>query len=386
MHPNGDMGVKRFARRALACHGLNEIEFLRHGLSEPGSFTAALQRVVTRERSAQFRWLLCLALFALALAIRYLIQDVLPPGFPYLTFFPAVIVTTLLAGLWPGIVSSALCGLAAWFFFIAPEYSFALNPGALTALAFYAFIVTVDIAIIHGITVTAQHLQAERESIAELAESLQQSNLTLAQSEREQQVLSHEVGHRLKNQLSIVQAIVSQSMRSQSDLPTIAKAITDRITVLAEAQDMVILGMVGQAGVHEIVRKVVDLHGDQLQARILVDGPAVNLASRPALSLSMILHELGTNATKYGALSAPEGTVRIAWAIEDMDGQPSFVLRWREEGGPPVVEPASKGFGTRLIRAGLPGAPASVVLEFHPDGLRCTLAADLATLQSERSA
>jgi two-component sensor histidine kinase len=355
-------------------------------LSDQGSFTAALQRIVTRERSPQFRWSLALGLFVLALVLRYAINDALPPGFPYLTFFPAVIVTTLLAGLWPGIVSAILCGLAAWFFFIAPAYSLDLNPGALTALGFYAFIVTVDIFIIHGVTVTAQHLQAERESMSDLAKSLQQSNLTLAQSEREQQVLSHEIGHRLKNQLSIVQAIVTQSMRSQSDLPTIAKAITDRITVLAEAQDMVILGMVGQAGVQEIVRKVVDLHGDQLQSRFLVDGPPVKLASRPALSLSMILHELGTNATKYGALSAPDGVVRVDWGIEDIDGQPSFVLRWREEGGPPVVEPVSKGFGTRLIRAGLPGAPASVVLEFHPDGLHCQLSADLAAMQSERAA
>ena len=355
-------------------------------MSDQGSFTAALQRIVTRKRSTPFRWFLCLALFLVALGVRYAINDALPPGFPYLTFFPAVIVTTLLAGLWPGIVSATLCGLAAWYFFIAPDYSLALNPGALTALGFYAFIVTVDIAIIHGITVTAQHLRAEREAMSELARSLQQSNLTLAQSEREQQVLSHEIGHRLKNQLSIVQAIVSQSMRSQSDLPTIARAITDRITVLAEAQDMVILGMVGQAGVRDIVRKVVDLHGDQLQSRILVDGPSVNLASRPALTLSMILHELGTNATKYGALSTPDGVVRIDWDIKDSQARPCFVLRWREEGGPAVTEPVSKGFGTRLIRAGLPGAPSSsVVLEFAPEGLRCELSADLAAMQSERS-
>lgn len=356
-------------------------------MSDPGSFTAALQRIVTHKRSRRFRWFLCLGLFAVALVTRYLIHDVLPPGFPYLTFFPAVIVTTLLAGLWPGIVSATLCGLAAWFFFLTPANSLELNPGAITALGFYAFIVVVDIAIIHGITVTAQHLQAERESMIELAASLQQSNETLAQSEREQQVLSHEIGHRLKNQLSIVQAIVSQSMRSQSDLPTIAKAITDRITVLAEAQDMVILGMVGQAGVHEIVLKVVELHGDQLQSRFLVNGPVVKLASRPALSLSMILHELGTNATKYGALAKPDGVVRIDWDIADSQGQPCFVLRWREEGGPPVVEPKSKGFGTRLIRAGLPGAPStSVVLDFHPDGLRCELSADLTIMQSERTA
>ena len=356
-------------------------------MSEPGSFTAALQRFVTRERSVRFRWSLAIGLFVVALAVRYAINDALPPGFPYLTFFPAVIIATLMAGLWPGILSAALCGLAAWYFFIAPAYSFDLNPGALTALGFYAFIVTVDIFIIHSITVTAQHLRAERESMSQLAASLQQTNLTLAESEREQQLLSQEIGHRLKNQLALVQAIVSQTMRSKADLPAIAKAIADRLSVLAEAQDMVIVGNVGHAGVHDIVAKVVQLHGNELQGRFLADGPQVQLVSRPALSLSMILHELGTNATKYGALSTPQGVVRINWAIEDIEGRPCFVLRWREEGGPPVVEPASKGFGTRLIKAGLPGvAAAGVALEFPPEGLRYEVSADLASMQSERSA
>ena len=356
-------------------------------MSDQGRFTAVLQRVVTRRRSVRFRWLLALGLVVLALGLRYVINDALPPGFPYLTFFPAVIVITLLAGLWPGIVSATLCGLAAWFFFIAPAYSFDLNPGAVTALAFYAFIVTVDIFIIHGITVTAQHLQAERESMAELADSLQRTNQTLAQSEAEQQVLSQEIGHRLKNQLALVQAIISQTMRAKSDLPSIAKALTDRISVLAEAQDMVIAGNVGKAGVAEIVRRVAQLHGNQLQDRFIFAGPEVSLASRPALTLSMILHELGTNATKYGALSVPEGVVRIDWTIEPIEGRPSLVLRWREEGGPPVVEPSSRGFGTRLIRAGLPGANASgVQMAFEPTGLVCEFSADLAALQSERHA
>ena len=140
-------------------------------MSQQGSYTAILQSIVTQERSARFRWTLSLGLVVVAFVVRYALNDALPPGFPYLTFFPAVIVTTLLAGLWPGIVSAALCGLASWFFFVAPANSFGLNPGALTALAFYAFIVSVDIFIIHSVTVTAQHLRAEREAMAELAAS-----------------------------------------------------------------------------------------------------------------------------------------------------------------------------------------------------------------------
>jgi two-component sensor histidine kinase len=125
--------------------------------------------------------------------------------------------------------------------------------------------------------------------------------------------------------------------------------------VLAEAQDMVIVGMVGQAVMHEIVRKVVQLHGNQLQLRFLVDGPVVELASRPALTLSMILHELGTNATKYGVLAVQGGVVRIDWDTEDSQGKRYFVLRWREEGGPPWWS-RSTGASTRALSG--PGSPA----------------------------
>lgn len=354
-------------------------------MSEQGRFTAALQTIVTHERSAAFRWGTACALFVLAFVVRYTLADALPPGFPYLTFFPAVIVTTLVCGLWPGIVSASLCGLASWFFFIAPANSFDLNPGALTALLFYAFIVSVDIFIIHGITVTAQHLRAERETMVQLATSLQHTNAELAQSEGEQQVLSQEIGHRLKNQLALVQAIVSQSMRAQSDLPTISKVLTDRLSVLADTQDMLIAGNVAQADVGDIVQNVVALHGDDVQGRFVIDGPAIKLASKPALSLSMILHELATNATKYGALSSGSGVVRIDWGLQRADAEQTFVLHWREEGGPTVTEPSSRGFGSRLIAAGLPGAGSRVVMAFKPDGMSCELSAGLAGMQSEQA-
>ena len=182
-----------------------------------------------------------------------------------------------------------------------------------------------------------------------------------------------------------MQAIVNQTMRTKTDLPTISKVLTGRIAVLAEAQDMVIAGNVGQADVSEIVRRVAQLHGDQLQDRFLVEGPIVTLASRPALALSMILHELGTNATKYGALSSDDGVIRIDWNLKDIDDETALVLRWREEGGPAAVEPVNKGFGTRLIKAGLPSLGASSVeMHFLPEGLVCEITAELASLQTER--
>ncbi|WDQ97559.1 HWE histidine kinase domain-containing protein [Devosia sp. J2-20] len=353
-------------------------------MSDKSRFTTALQTIVTRNRSPLFRWSLSLGLCVVAFALRYGLSDALPPGFPYLTFFPAVIVTTLLAGLWPGVVSAVLCGLASWFFFIAPANSFALNAGATTALLFYAFIVSVDIVIIHGITVTAQHLKAERESMARLAHSLQRSNLALAERESEQQVLSQEIGHRLKNQLALVQAIVSQTLRSKNDLPGISKTLTERIGVLADAQDMLIAGSAGHASVADIVQKIAALHGNEGQRRIVADGPAIKLSSKPTLTLSMILHELATNATKYGALASVDGVVNINWSVESRQGVEAFVIKWVEQGGPAVEQPQDKGFGSRLVRAGLPSSGSEVIMDFRPDGLVCTISADLAGMQSEQ--
>lgn len=106
-------------------------------------------------------WSIPLGLFALALFVRLFIGDALPPGFPYLTFFPAVILTAFLAGLRPGIVCAILSGIAAWYFFVAPANSFALSGNSALALAFYAFIVTVDLSVIHFMYVSLRQLRDE---------------------------------------------------------------------------------------------------------------------------------------------------------------------------------------------------------------------------------
>src|SRR3954471_13131656 len=109
--------------------------------------------VLLRLRSnAAFKYTFCVGAFLLALVIRLALDSYLPPGFPFLTFFPAVILSTLIAGLWPGIVCAAISGLAALYFFIQPYYSCEMDYGAKIAMAFYFFVVGIDIALIHVIT------------------------------------------------------------------------------------------------------------------------------------------------------------------------------------------------------------------------------------------
>jgi two-component sensor histidine kinase len=201
-------------------------------------------------------------------------------------------------------------------------------------------------------------------------------------SEQLQIIVNRELGHRMKNQLAMVQAIVGQTVRSGHDLETIGKTIINRIQVLARAHDILIAGEADGARVGEVLRKTVTLHDDRLDPRYVLKGPALTLAARPALSLALILHELATNAAKYGALASADGEVHVEWGTDQVGDGSQFFLRWREVDGVPVSQPATSSSGTRLIMAGLAGArDNSVNLEFTPEGVRCEIRTDLRSVQ-----
>ncbi|MGA1834306.1 sensor histidine kinase [Rhizobium wenxiniae] len=345
---------------------------------EKRSLIVRLQELVTRERSARFRWTLALSLFVVALVVRLLINEELPSGFPYLTFFPAVIIATLICGLWPGVVNAILSGLASWYFFIAPAYTFELTPGSVLALLFYAFIVSVDIFIIHTISVTSTSLRQQRHALAALAATKERENIQLLENDAYQKEMSLELAHRMKNQLALVQAIVAQTLRSTSDISAFSETLNGRIGVLAKAHDILIHGPSGHALVADIVKSTLALYDPD---RLNVDGPAVEIAPRSALSLSLILHELGTNAAKYGALSPVAGTVDIGWTVSNAT-VPVFELVWQEVDGPKVTEPSRRGAGSRLIMAGL-GAGSKVALHYDPAGLRCIVSVPFSELENQ---
>ncbi|MET3611935.1 two-component sensor histidine kinase [Rhizobium aquaticum] len=343
---------------------------------ERRSLTGRLQFIVAQERSKTFRWTFAFSLFAAAFGVRLLIDSRLPPGFPYLTFFPAVIVATLVSGLWPGIVCAALGGIASWYFFIAPVNSFELTPGAVLALAFYTFIVAVDILIIHTISVTTRTLVRQRQALAQLAASREKENIQLLEQDVLQKQLSAELVHRLKNQLTLVQAIVNQTTRSGGEPEAMYTVLRARIGVLAGAHELLVHGVAGVASVADLVSKAISIYDT---CQFDVGGPDVKVAERAAVSLSLMLHELGTNAAKYGALSVTSGRVHIGWSIEG-DEKPVFKLIWKEEGGPPVSAPKRRGAGSRLISVGI-GSGSDVTLSFDPAGLECQLTVPLDQLQ-----
>jgi two-component sensor histidine kinase len=326
-------------------------------------------------------WSVAIGAFLVALYVRFLSDHLLPPGFPYLTFFPAVILTTFLAGLWPGAVTALACGIAAWYWFIPPFRNFELNPSVLVALSFYACVVIVDILLIQVMHKALDNLRDERRKSEALL--IEQQRLLAEQRERERQqrILQRELSHRMKNTLAMVQAVVSQSLRNATDTKLAAEHASARIQALARAQDALTAADWEAGDVETVVRTAIAPHNDG-HNRFDISGPAVAIAAQPALGLALALHELATNATKYGALSVPEGRVVIRW---QMPGENEFRFCWTESGGPAVVKPNRAGFGSRLTERVVPTYfKGKAQNTYAVDGLEYQLTGTLRSADNDR--
>ncbi|XUY27616.1 HWE histidine kinase domain-containing protein [Agrobacterium sp. rho-8.1] len=192
-------------------------------------------------------------------------------------------------------------------------------------------------------------------------------------AESEQQILNQELSHRLKNTLSIVQAIAAQTLRNVTEKDAVA-AFNGRLHALSSAHDVLLQQSWSTARLRDVIRKVMHLHAGP--EKVLISGPEVPLGPKAGLSLSLLLHELGTNAVKYGSLSTDTGVVDISWDVSQEDEKPVLTLIWEEKGGPPALEPARRGFGSRLIRMGIAGT-GDVDKRFTNSGLIATFRAPL---------
>ena len=203
-------------------------------------------------------------------------------------------------------------------------------------------------------------------------------------AEAQQDILHHELGHRLKNTLALVQAIATQTLRNVTDLDAARDALSARLVAMGKAHDILLSGESESAGMEAVLRGALSIHDDGGPQRFRLSGPDLAVGPKAALSLALMAHELATNAVKYGALSVPEGSVVLRWEVESRGGGTGDAvihLLWREQGGPPVVEPSRKGFGTRLIERGLVGAiGGAVTLAYPKSGVTCTVTAPLGGL------
>ena len=196
-----------------------------------------------------------------------------------------------------------------------------------------------------------------------------------------QQLLIGELGHRMKNTLAMVQAIVSQTLRGAPSLEVGREQIMQRFAVLARAQDVLTQTSWDSATLQVVVEGALAPLAQDF-GRFSIEGPEVRLGSRAALNITLALHELATNAVKYGALSTLEGRVEIDWRLQPAESGEELVFTWNETGGPPVSPPSRKGFGTRLIDGLTRTFSADSQLIYAPAGLCWRMRAELSVLQA----
>ena len=193
-----------------------------------------------------------------------------------------------------------------------------------------------------------------------------------------QALLTGELHHRLKNTLSVVQAIVAQSLRGAPTPLDAREAIEGRLAVLGHAHDVLMQTSWSAAPIEAIVDRAISVHDDR-RDRVSVAGPPLLCQPRVALALAMALHELSTNALKYGALSTDKGHVDIVWSI-GTDGN-AFEFSWRETGGPPVTAPVRTGFGTRLMSSLSSDFGGKVETDYNRAGLHWTIRSTRAKIE-----
>ncbi|EZP48717.1 Signal transduction histidine kinase [Sphingomonas sp. RIT328] len=190
-------------------------------------------------------------------------------------------------------------------------------------------------------------------------------------AEEHRAVLARELTHRVKNTLATVNAVVSQTLRDAVSLEDAAAAVTGRIASLGAAQELLIQDEVEGASIGDIVDRALLPFKDRDGARFAAHGPSVRLTPEITLALAMALHELATNAIKYGALSVPEGRVAIEWSIRHEDGERRLFFCWAEHDGPPVTPPSRTGFGTRMIERVLRRhVRGGAAIHYPPTGVR----------------
>jgi len=199
------------------------------------------------------------------------------------------------------------------------------------------------------------------------------------EAEEQQHVLNQELSHRLKNTLTLVQSIASQTLRNADDLDEAREALAARLIALGKSHDILLSGRSDSAPIAAVIEGALSLHQDR-KGRFRTSGPDLRIGPSAALALSLMLHELATNATKYGALAKPDGYVDLAWTVSGEPTSAEFKLLWTEHGGPPVAPPNRRGFGSRLIQRGLAGG--AVDLRYLPEGVVCTLTTAVADLMA----
>lgn len=187
-----------------------------------------------------------------------------------------------------------------------------------------------------------------------------------------QEELQLELNHRVKNVLANVMAIYYMTLRQTSTLAEFATSFEGRLTALSGVHSALVGSQDPQA-LEAVAELVLAPYRSASNDRVTIDGPALELTPQNAVNFALCLHELATNASKYGAFSVPEGTVALNWAFEAVDGRDMVRLTWVERDGPAVRTPTRRGYGTAFVQSAMRGLKSTIDYDYAPQGLSCRM-------------
>lgn len=311
-----------------------------------------VRRIAQQPRRASTQIGLGLGLGLLAIGLRLALAPYIGFGAPFAAFVLVVLAATVFGGVKAGVSAAALLTLGGVTVLAPTDGPLPLRRVWLGALFFLAS---------SGFAIW----------IVALLRAALAREVTAREGER---LLKLEMHHRVKNTLAVVQALADQTFRGASDAPAARRDFTDRLTALAAAHDLLIDTGWRPVAMHALAARVLAPFGPVTSPRIALMGPEVRIGPDAAVSLSLCLHELATNAVKHGALSRAHGGVRLEWEI--LEGSPrNLALTWSEHGGPAPAPDARLGFGRRLLAQALAAQPGGRSdLTFERDGVRWTAA------------
>lgn len=398
-------------------------------------------------------------------------------GTPFLTFYPAILIATLVGGLWPGLLALALSSVLAWYFFLSPVFSWQLGDRETAALVVFAATGIICIIIIALVDAMAERILGHERNLRTLVESAPtgivvvdergQIKLVNASTEKlfgynraeligkkvetlvpyrhanihgnlrnafmqapivrlmgegrdlsgqrkdgsefpveiglnpvtsrgrtgvlatvidiserkrvqeNQQLVIRELQHRTKNLFAVFQTIANRTVDEGKTAAEIKYVLNGRLSALARAYEMV----ADSAWVGASLEQIIDRQFSGFSTRLKVKGCDVLVSPTAAQQFALIIHELATNALKYGSLSDPNGQVLIEGRTERIDGGGSFTFAWKETGGPRVPPPARKGFGSVILVDAARLFGESVTMNYAPEGLIYQLQVSLSTIE-----
>jgi len=349
--------VREGRTRWFAGTNLETEEVLARGSSE--DLMDRLRRSIPYQRVPLWKGqLIAVACVLGGALVRWPLESFLLVDVPFITYFPAVLVSAVWGGTRAGMTSLLLAIMVAGFRWFEPagEWGQAATSGASLA----AF------AVFGG-------------AVVFVAEVLRGSLKELAASEERSRLLASEMGHRVKNALAIATAISRQTARTVGSVAEYRAALEGRFSALALAQDLATIDVSQAADLSDLFRRVLAPFD---AGRCDISGAPFRLAQDLTSMMALLIHELATNATKYGALSVAGGRVRIAWFLETG----MLVVDWQELGGPEVTEPSRAGFGARLMQSAFPKDRATVTVDYRPDGLRCRISVEASRADGQAAA